>query len=313
MSRFQPKSINSKELSYEHFQATTDRFTTLLLLRAKTTYPYAKDPDFAKNLLLSGLRLFINEPQDELGKSAIGLFDVSYKLGLPLRPTLIQILKGIIAGKRKAEAYRPEVTYKTVFKRWRRLPLPRISHRERYEDGILESRMYRDSKGIKIEGVKETPLLGLHEGELLRDPSMRNLWRFLISVYAARKLNSLYDDYKSGEQPLALLHASSGEIAQEVENTNPVGRNGLPLKKMQWDGSQKRLAELFIVLERRRWIPAAVSGAIQRAFNPSTSMHDFLKPGTLEKSNKRVFPNVYTPEYSSIFDCIPDNPDKFSN
>lgn len=310
MSVIPPKRLSSKGLSYEQFKATTDRFATMVAIRAKTTYPYANDPEFTKNLLLRGFNLFANDPQDGPGKAAIDLFDFSYKLGLPLRPTLIQILRRVLAEKRKSETHLPEVKHKIIVKRWGKVPLPWISHRERYEDGVLASRIYRSGQGIRIETLKEQRLLGTYEGALLLEPSMRNLWRFLISVYASRKLNKLSEDYQSGEHPLAMLNATPEDIAKEIETTNPVGLHGRPLKKMQWVGSQKRLAELFIVLEEKGWITSAVAGAIQRAFNPAASIPDLLKPGKTKKSNKRHYPSVFTPEYAEIFDCIPENSEK---
>ncbi|MBF9236769.1 hypothetical protein I2I05_05120 [Hymenobacter sp. BT683] len=306
MPSSQHKLLNTNTLSYEQFQATTNRYATWLALRAKNTYPYANDPGFAKDFMLRGFSLLINEPQDGIGKAVIDRFDVSYKLGLSLRATLIHLLTEVISEKRKNEAHFPKVTHKIVVKRWGKVPLPWISHRERYEDGILESRIYRRN----VESVKVHRFPGLYEGALVSEPSMRNLWHFLISVYAARKLNTMYENYQSGNRPLALYHATPEEIAKEVEDTNPVGSNNKPLKKMQWQGPQNRLAELFIVLEEKNWITAPVAGAIQRAFNPAVSIADYLKPNKTEKSNKRHYSRVYTAEYTGIFDCIPDNLEK---
>ncbi|TVT37854.1 hypothetical protein FNT36_22100 [Hymenobacter setariae] len=301
------KPINTKQLSYEKFLATTDRFALSLILKAKRTYPSPGDPAFAREFLLRGLRFYINEPKDGIGKSVIDMFDMSFKLGISLRATLIQILRYVIKEQQRVLTYKPQVTRKAVLKKWGRIPLPWFSHVERYEDGVLHSKVYRVKGETVVEYVKEGEILGPYENRLLSHPSFLTLWTFLISVYASRKLNKLYDEYDTGKHPLALAHATIKEIAQEVEDTSPVGTSSKDTKKMVWLGTQKQLAELFAQLESKGWLRAPVSSAIKRAFTKSDSIQQILKPGVIKGGTNRPYPEIFTTEYTECFDGISKN------
>lgn len=302
------KPINTKQLSYEKFLATTDRFALFLILKAKRTYPSPGDPAFAREFLLRGLRFYIKEPEDGIGKNVVDMFDISFKLGISLRATLIQILRYVIKEQRRVLTYKPQVTKKAVLKRWGRIPLPWISHVERYEDGVLHSKVYRAKGETVVEHVKVGALLGPYEGRLLGNPTFLTLWTFLVSVYASRKLNKLYDEYDTGKHPLALAHATTEEIAQELESTSPVGASNKSAKRMTWLGTQKQLAELFIQLESKGWLVAPVPNAIKRAFTKSDTIQQVLKPGVIKGGTNRPYPEVFTTEYTEFFDAISKNP-----
>ena len=92
------------------------------------------------------------------------------------------------------------------------------------------------------------------------------------------------------------------------ESLSSPALRGAPPKLMNWLGTQKQLAELFVKLEEHGWITAPVPEAIKRAFTKSHTIQQVLKPGKSDRSNKRHYPDVFTVEYESMFDGIAKNP-----
>lgn len=56
--------------------------------------------------------------------------------------------------------------------------------------------------------------------------------------------------------------------------------------KIQWLGTQKELAELFVELKRKGWIENIENETIQDCFTESKSVPQYLKPGTDTKTGE---------------------------
>ena len=108
------KKLRLRDLTYERFIETTDRFAVALILRAKHRFPTANDRPFAQDFLLSGIRLNMYEPPDGPAKQALDVFDISYKLGLPIAGTLISILRHSIRACVHRRTYMPKFTRKYI-------------------------------------------------------------------------------------------------------------------------------------------------------------------------------------------------------
>lgn len=84
-------------------------------------------------------------------------------------------------------------------------------------------------------------------------------------------------------------------------------RDGKPANKIQWLGSQKELAELFVELKKKGWIEKFENQMIQDCFTESNSVPHYLKPGTDTKTGEHTFENLYT-GYTPLFYGIKENP-----
>ena len=80
-----------------------------------------------------------------------------------------------------------------------------------------------------------------------------------------------------------------------------------PTNKMQWLGTQKELAELFIELEKKGWIEKIEANTLKACFTKSNSIQQVLKPISDPKSYQKTYDQVYTSQYSPSFYGIKEN------
>jgi hypothetical protein len=84
------------------------------------------------------------------------------------------------------------------------------------------------------------------------------------------------------------------------ENSRKLGN------KIQWCGTQKELAELFVELKKKGWIEKIENDTIQDCFTESNSVPQYLKPATNTKTGEDTYENLYT-GYSPQFYGIKEN------
>lgn len=75
-------------------------------------------------------------------------------------------------------------------------------------------------------------------------------------------------------------------------------------KKIEWLGSQKQLAELFIELQKKGWINKLQISIIKSAFTKSNTIEQTLKPGYDSVTKRNEYPEIYTAKYKARFDKI---------
>lgn len=79
------------------------------------------------------------------------------------------------------------------------------------------------------------------------------------------------------------------------------------LNKIQWLGTQKELAELFIRLRAKGWIADFEPETIKDCFTNANTIQQLLKPGEYTEDLGGTFEQVFTPEYSPKFHGIAPN------
>lgn len=79
--------------------------------------------------------------------------------------------------------------------------------------------------------------------------------------------------------------------------------------QIEWLGTQKELAELFIELKKKGWISDFIADTIKECFTKSNSIQQVLKPHHDKKSKTKepTYEGVYTPEYEPQFFGISKN------
>jgi hypothetical protein len=105
-------------------------------------------------------------------------------------------------------------------------------------------------------------------------------------------------------------------IAKLIEDAEPKPtmatfspeRNGKPTNKIQWLGTQKELAELFIKLKAKGWIADFEPETIKDCFTNSNSIQQYLKPGEYTEDLGGTYEQVFTPEYAAKFYGMIQNP-----
>jgi hypothetical protein len=75
----------------------------------------------------------------------------------------------------------------------------------------------------------------------------------------------------------------------------------LNLIKMEWLGTQKELAELFIELKNKGYIKEFKYNTIKACFTNTNTIHQILKPDNIDDP---IYPQVYSPEYKKKFEKI---------
>lgn len=93
-------------------------------------------------------------------------------------------------------------------------------------------------------------------------------------------------------------------IIPTIEMTKPEEPNEKFHKKIEWQGTQKELAELFIELHRKGWLREIPTDAIKSYFDKSDSIQQLLKPAQDPKTKEPTYESVFTPKYKPKFDSI---------
>lgn len=78
-------------------------------------------------------------------------------------------------------------------------------------------------------------------------------------------------------------------------------------EKIDWQGTQKELGELFIELNRKGWLKEIPKDLIERYFTKAETIKQVLKPHTDTKQNKNLYSAIYTKAYRPKFDTIKPN------
>lgn len=115
------------------------------------------------------------------------------------------------------------------------------------------------------------------------------------------------DVNKSYERRIAFVQSL---MEQEKFNALPVLQNNQKeLVKIQWLGTQRQLAELFIVLKKKGWIERFEYDTIKSCFTDSDSIQQYLKPGKDERGEP-TYPEVFKPGFDERFYGIKKNEPK---
>jgi hypothetical protein len=122
--------------------------------------------------------------------------------------------------------------------------------------------------------------------------------RFLDLII--RKYHDLFDEdkRKTIAEWLAMNQTSKTDQKTMIKDTD----------KIEWLGSQKELAELFIELKQKGWIKQIEHKKIKNTFTSSHSIQQVLKPSVDKKTLEPMYEQVYTADYTSKFDQIEENP-----
>lgn len=91
-------------------------------------------------------------------------------------------------------------------------------------------------------------------------------------------------------------------------SNNPPATLHKSADKIQWLGTQKELAELFIRLRAKGWIADFEPETIKDCFTNANTVQQYLKPGEYTEDLGGTFEQVFTPEYIPKFHGISSNP-----
>ena len=202
----------------------------------------------------------------------------------------------------------PRFTFRRVYKRWLGLPLPIVSHIERYDDGELEARIHHDRQGTRIESIKTVPLIGQPGSQLLDDLTTHGVYRFLVRTYAVRKLQELHTKAEVGEQPY-ITSLLPKEEAELIADTSPVVVQKRGHRRLEWLGDNKPFAELMVELYKNGWIsdPHASMETLRRLSGYQNI--DLPMRPLKDKTGKPTYRSLYT-GYSPNFHLILKNKKK---
>ncbi len=125
------------------------------------------------------------------------------------------------------------------------------------------------------------------------------------------KESSILHRLKCDSTDCAFETTNNQEIAylkHTLKSITPSDQPHSNLTKIQWNGSQKQLAELFIELKKNGWIQGFENATIKACFTNSKTIHQALKPTQDSKSFESTYDGVFTTNYTPLFYGIQENP-----
>lgn len=180
--------------------------------------------------------------------------------------------------------------------------LPIIS--ENLKEALAKKQVRIEFKPFEQQGdhleahFDDVPLLTSHESNLTENPNEQNLYKFLVATFAALQVAGLKKD-----------QSTTSNAASELRQLVPVlQRTGLVVEPMEWLGSQKEQAELFIKLQEKGWIRSIKPQTIKSTFTKSASIEQMFKPGTDTKTGENTYEALRSDGYVEVFDSIPVRP-----
>lgn len=94
------------------------------------------------------------------------------------------------------------------------------------------------------------------------------------------------------------------ENHHQLLEVNPSTNELSPVIKIEWNGTQKELAELFVELHRKKWIDEIPSKLIKQYFTKSDTIEQVLKPTQDSKTKEKNYEGIFTTAYRPRFDTI---------
>lgn len=94
------------------------------------------------------------------------------------------------------------------------------------------------------------------------------------------------------------------ELRKELSDKQLIpDANGYP-EKIDWLGTQKQLAELFVELQRKGWINEIPTKLIKKYFSKADTIDQALKPARDAKTGEATYEGIFTKAYKPSFDVI---------
>ena len=139
-----------------------------------------------------------------------------------------------------------------------------------------------------------TKIMSFKRGKVPISKFVLDIIRDIFDVYFQAKINTLVrDEYQK------LLPMSDYQLAEVVEIFNE-----LPYPKIEWQATQKELAELFLELKRKGFISEIPTKLIKQYFTKSNTIEQVLKPVQDPKTKDNSYEGIYTSAYRPRFDTI---------
>ncbi|RDB02395.1 hypothetical protein DVG78_29110 [Runella aurantiaca] len=104
----------------------------------------------------------------------------------------------------------------------------------------------------------------------------------------------------------SLIELKKAAIDQ-LNKTQSIQVTNNSLEKIEWRGTQKELAELFIELKRKKFINQIPTKLIKAYFTQSNSIEQPLSPCTDKKTKIDMYDKLYSEEYEPHFENIKSN------
>ncbi len=177
----------------------------------------------------------------------------------------------------------------------------------KYLDELAEANDREKFYYRSIEKIKAKFIEGNHR-ENLKITSKSKGTR--LETYTYNIEHEYIGGFKAGEIDVGIqvniAHAfASLKLYNYLLENKPEGLIQSNLIKMNWKGSQKQLAELFVELHNKGWIEKIEPNTIQKVFTNTKSIKQYLKPSqTKENSYISTYEQLYGPEYIPTFHNI---------
>lgn len=182
-----------------------------------------------------------------------------------------------------------------------------IKHKEKLEDSFAVRRFMVPYDNVDKWGAKLLKLLHYKPNELVSNILIYGieLSQELLELHdlgCNSQVGCSYTTTFDEKVQFSQILLDKIQLEKSENSPQPNFKN-----KIQWLGTQKQLAELFIELEKKGWIERIEAKTIKACFTNSHSIQQPLKPITDSKTYQKTYDQVYTSQYIPSFFAIRAN------
>lgn len=220
---------------------------------------------------------------------------VSKKM-VDFRNSIIERINNLTIKRPTPDTIKEDRYYKDIIERFR-------YSRDDYE----EDQFYVRFLDTEIPLIKET--IVKHKFEIVKpevyNASKKETLKNIAIYYSKNKFLEYFpkisDSEKINLEEIIKILRGERKLNEPSIETIDGALNG---NKIEWLGSQKNLAELFVELKAKGWIKDINVKVIKAAFDKTTTISQTLKPGKDTQSREETYPGIYTPQGKFYFDKI---------
>ena len=135
--------------------------------------------------------------------------------------------------------------------------------------------------------------------------SLAKLYELGINSEALKTIENSKNQENAFLSVLALFHTETKFLAFLIDKSKEFEDNSID--KLQWQGTQKELAELFLELVRKGWLKEVNPKLIKLHFTKSNTIDQVLKPTQNLRTKEKEYNELYKKNYTPKFEAIKQN------
>ena len=182
-----------------------------------------------------------------------------------------------------------------------------------YWNKVYNEKLVKSNEAIRNASLMDFWKNVVHIKKLKKAITIPTIFNEKINEIDRRKRNkclTVLAEQRCLEMIQKLLSAESQKYILLKQQDNNITTGKAELEQFEWLGTQKQLAELFLELERKRWIREKNVKLIKSYFTKSDTIHQTLKPDHDTATGENRYLGIYGTRYKPAFKEIKPNKTK---